>query len=121
MSNEKRLAIHIAGMYDGAEAAGRAQKDFETQFSRREAPESLPTWSPEESGELGIKDLRVGSGLAKSGSEAWRAVDQGAVSVDGPKVLDRQHRQAVGPPFVLRMGRKMVRVVPVSGGPGNSA
>jgi tyrosyl-tRNA synthetase len=98
-------------MYHGAGADERAQKDFETQFSRREAPESLPTWSPAAGAEHGIKDLLVGSGLAKSGSEAWRAVDQGAVSVDGTKITDRMHRQSVQAPFVLRMGRKMVRVV----------
>jgi len=118
MSIKKRLGARIARMYHGAEAAEGAQRDFETQFSRREAPESLPTWSPDKRGDLGIKDLLVGSGLAKSGSEAWRAVDQGAVSVDGAKILDRQHRQPVGAPFVLRMGRKMVRVVPAAGEDG---
>ena len=121
MSIKKRLGERIVRMYHGAGAAEGAQRDFETQFSRREAPESLPTWSPAQRGELGIKDLLVGSGLAKSGSEAWRAVDQGAVSVDGAKILDRQHRQRVEAPFVLRMGRKMVRVLPAAGGPGGGA
>jgi len=120
MTIKKRLGARLVRMYHGEAAATQAEKDFETQFSRREAPESLPTWSPEKSGELGIKDLLVGSGLAKSGSEAWRAVDQGAVSVDGAKILDRQHRQPVGSPFVLRMGRKMVRVVPASGEGGGA-
>lgn len=69
MSNKKRLGIHIVGIYNGAEAAGRAQKDFETRFSRREAPESLPTWSPEKSGELGIKAREERErGLARGGS-----------------------------------------------------
>jgi tyrosyl-tRNA synthetase len=121
MSIKKRLGVRIARMYHGVEAAEGAQRDFETQFSRREAPESLPTWSPEQRGDLGIKDLLVGSGLAKSGSEAWRAVDQGAVSVDGARILDRQHQQPVGAPFVLRMGRKMVRVVPAAGEDGDGA
>jgi tyrosyl-tRNA synthetase len=121
MTIKKKLGVRLVRMYHDEAAAEQAQRDFETQFSRREAPESLPTWSPEKSGELGIKDLLVGSGLAKSGSEAWRAVDQGAVSVDGAKILDRQHRQAVGAPFVLRMGRKMVRVVPASGEGGGAA
>jgi len=120
MSIKKRLGARIVRMYHGEPAAAQAQKDFEAQFSRREAPESLPTWSPGKGGELGIKDLLVGSGLAKSGSEAWRAVDQGAVSVDGAKIMDRQHRQAVGAPFVLRMGRKMIRVVPASGEGGGA-
>jgi tyrosyl-tRNA synthetase len=61
---------------------------------------------------LGIKDLLVKSGLAKSGSEAWRAVDQGAVSIDQTRVTDRNHRQPLTTPFVLRLGRKMVRIEP---------
>jgi tyrosyl-tRNA synthetase len=112
MTVKKRLGHCLVRMYHGADAADRAQHDFETQFSRKEAPESLPTWSPADPGELGIKDLLVGSGLAKSGSDAWRAVDQGAVSVDGTRIVDRHHRQPVDAPFVLRLGRRMVRVVP---------
>ena len=103
-------------MYHGAEAAASAQRDFETQFSRGEAPESLPIWTPEAAEPLGIKDLLVKSGLAKSGSDAWRAVDQGAVSIDGAKIVERTHRQALSSPFVLRLGRKMVRVVPPGAG-----
>ncbi|HKQ59400.1 MAG TPA: tyrosine--tRNA ligase [Candidatus Eisenbacteria bacterium] len=109
---KKRLGQRLVRMYHGAEAAERAQADFEAQFSRREAPESLPTWSPPDRDELGIKDLLVGSGLAKSGSDAWRAVDQGAVSIDGVKIGDRQHRQRMSGPFVLKLGRRMVRVQP---------
>jgi tyrosyl-tRNA synthetase len=116
MTVKQRLGHRLVRMYYDGEAAGRAQRDFETQFSRRAAPESLPTWSPADRGELGIKDLLVRSGLAKSGGDAWRAVDQGAVSVDGTKIVDRHHRQPVTAPFVLRLGRKMVRVTPAAGG-----
>lgn len=113
MDLKKRLAHRLVRMYHGDDAARRAQEGFEAQFSRREAPQDLPSWTPSGPAEsMGIKDLLVQSGLAKSGSEAWRAVDQGAVSVDGSKVLDRGHRQRLVGPFVLRLGRKMVRVVP---------
>jgi len=116
MTIKKRLGQRLVRMYHGAEAAASAQRDFETQFSRGEAPESLPIWTPEAAEPLGIKDLLVKSGLAKSGSDAWRAVDQGAVSIDGAKIVERTHRQALSSPFVLRLGRKMVRVVPPGAG-----
>ena len=118
---KQRLGHRLVRMYHGEDAAGRAERDFETQFSRHGTPESLPTWSPADPGELGIKDLLVRTGLAKSGSDAWRAVDQGAVSVDGAKILDRHHRQPVTAPFVLRLGRKMVRVTPAAVGGKTSA
>ncbi len=112
MTVKKRLGHRLVRMYHGAEAAQRAERDFEAQFSRREAPDTLPSWTPTGGGELGIKDLLVKSGLAKSGNDAWRAVDQGAVSIDGVKILDRHHRQPVTGTFVLRLGRKMVRINP---------
>ncbi|MEK7824499.1 MAG: tyrosine--tRNA ligase [Candidatus Eisenbacteria bacterium] len=118
MTVKKRLGHRLVRMYHGVEAAERAQRDFEAQFSRGEAPESLPSWTPEGSEDLGIKDLLVRSGLARSGSDAWRAVDQGAVSIDGTKIVDRNHRQPLAGPFVLRLGRKMVRVLPPRGGVG---
>ena len=114
MTLKKRLAARIVTLYHGVEAAGRAQEDFEAQFSRREIPADLPVWIAESEGAMGIKDLLVRAGLAKSGSEAWRAVDQGAVSIDQVRVSDRNHRQDVTKPFVLRLGRRMVRVKPPS-------
>jgi tyrosyl-tRNA synthetase len=118
MSVKKRLALWLVTMYHGAEAAERAQRDFEAQFSRREVPEDLPVWTADSAGAIGIKDLLVRSGLAKSGSDAWRAVDQGAVSVDQVRVSDRNHRQELGKPFVLRLGRRMIRVEPGRSGAG---
>ena len=112
MSIKKRLAGRIVTLYHGAEAAARAQRDFEAQFSRHEIPEDLPVWTADSAGAIGIKDLLVRAGLARSGSEAWRAVDQGAVSIDQVRVSDRNHRQELGQPFVLRLGRRMIRVHP---------
>jgi tyrosyl-tRNA synthetase len=116
MSVKKRLGHRLALMYHGEVGAERAQRDFEAQFSRGEAPESLRSWTPEGPEELRIKDLLVRSGLAKTGSDAWRAVDQGAVSIDGRRIVDRAHVQPMSGPFVLRLGRKMVRVLPAPTG-----
>jgi tyrosyl-tRNA synthetase len=112
MTAKKDLARRIVATYHGAAAAQQAQNDFEAQFSRREAPESVPVWVAGGREEMGIKDLLVRSGLAASGSAAWRAVDQGAVSVDGTRITDRNHRQNMLQPFTLRLGRRMVRVEP---------
>ena len=115
MSIKKRLAGRIVTLYHGAEAARRAQQNFEAQFGRREIPADLPVWTADSAGEMGIKDLLVRSGLARTGSEAWRAVDQGAVSIDQTRVSDRNHRQSLEAAFVLRLGRRMIRVEPRAG------
>ena len=112
MQVKKQLGHRIAAMYHGAAAADRAQADFEQQFSRKGVPEDIARWSAPQADALGIKDLLVQTGLATSGSAAWRAVDQGAVSIDGVKISDRGHRQSLQTQFVLRLGRKMIRVEP---------
>jgi tyrosyl-tRNA synthetase len=113
MTLKKNLAHRIVRMYHGGEAADRAQRAFEEQFQSRGVPDDLPEWSPEPSvREMGIKDLLVKAGLARSGSEAWRKVDEGAVAIDQVRIKDRVHRQSLVSPFVLQLGRRMVRVVP---------
>ena len=111
MEIKQRLAARIVRMYHGEEAAARAARDFDAQFRRRDVPEDLAVHRVA-AGEIGIKDLLVATGLAASGSAAWRAVDQGAVSIDGARITDRRHVQKVAAPIVVRLGRKMVRVEP---------
>ncbi len=120
MGIKKQLAERLVRMYHGPGPSEQARRDFEAQFSRREIPDNLPEWSAPGPGQMGIKDLLVATGLAASGSAAWRGVEQGAVSVDGVKITDRLHRQDVGAPFVLRLGRRMVRVLPSGGTPAKA-
>jgi tyrosyl-tRNA synthetase len=111
MSVKQRLAARIVRMYHGEEAAAQAARDFDAQFRRRDVPENLEV-RVIPGGEIGIKDLLVATGLAASGSAAWRAVDQGAVSIDGARITDRHHLQRLAAPIVVRLGRKMLRVEP---------
>jgi tyrosyl-tRNA synthetase len=115
MGIKQRLAARIVRMYHGEDAAARAARDFDAQFRRRDVPEDLAV-RVVPAGEMGIKDLLVAAGLAASGSAAWRAVDQGAVSIDGARITDRRHVQRLTDPIVVRLGRKMVRVEPVPRG-----
>jgi tyrosyl-tRNA synthetase len=110
MTLKKRLAHRIVVLYHGETAAARAQADFDTQFQKKGVPEDLPVVRIDTDKAMGIKDLLVAAKLAKSGSEAWRQVDQGAVSLDGVKITDRNFRWEPSGPAVLRVGRKMVRV-----------
>lgn len=115
MSVKQRLAARIVRMYHGEEAAAQAARDFDAQFRRRDVPENLEV-RVIPGGEIGIKDLLVATGLAASGSAAWRAVDQGAVSIDGARITDRHHLQRLAEPIVVRLGRKMLRVEPAPRG-----
>jgi tyrosyl-tRNA synthetase len=54
------------------------------------------------------------AGLAASNSEANRKIQEGAVKVDGNKVLDREARLAPGPEYLLQLGSRRFARVQVS-------
>ncbi len=116
---KQRLGERIATMYHGPEAAARARKDFETQFSRREVPEDLEQFGREallgataKAGSPNIVDFAVASGIAPSRSAARRLVDQGAVDLDGKPVKGWDTPVDPDTAHVLRAGRKMKRYLP---------
>ena len=116
MLGKKRLASRIVELYHGPEAALQAQRDFEAQFSRREAPEQLETFGRADVERVAaggmaprIVEFVVAAGLAGSKGAARRLVEQGAVSIDGERVESTTVAPEAGAPFVLRVGRRMKR------------
>src|SRR5262245_20462756 len=115
MMIKKRLGERIVSLYHGVEAAVRARKDFEAQFSRKEVPDDLEEFGPEAisaGSRASIVDLAVASGIASSRSAARRLVEQGAVDLDGVKVEAWDAPVDIGKAHILRIGRKMKRYVP---------
>lgn len=105
------LARIVTTFYNGAEAVAQAEKDWETQFSDGGVPEDLPEYTVESPAE--IMELLKQTGLAKSGGEARRKIDEGAVQVDGQKVREiklRVTQEQLEKGFVLKLGRKMFRI-----------
>jgi tyrosyl-tRNA synthetase len=119
MLGKKRLAARIVALYHGDEAAALAQRDFEAQFSRREAPERLETFGAADVARVAgggmaprIVEFVVAAGLAPSKGAARRLVEQGAVSIDGARAPSTELAPAIDRPFVLRVGRRMKRYEP---------
>ena len=55
----------------------------------------------------------VQAGIVSSNSEAIRKIKEGAVKIDGQKVVDFQKEYTFDKPVVLQLGsRKFVRIVP---------
>jgi tyrosyl-tRNA synthetase len=103
------LASIIVADFHGADAAHAAAQDFERRFSKRQVPEGVEE-RPMLRGTT-IEHLLLEAGLAQSGSDASRKVQQGAVRIDGEKLM--QPRTAIDRPgpFVLQVGRQLCRVV----------
>jgi tyrosyl-tRNA synthetase len=77
------LAHRLVTRLHGEEAATRAEADFETKFRRRDIPADI------EEREVMRGDLPgalVETGLAKSGGDARRLIEQGGVRINNEKV-----------------------------------
>lgn len=114
MTIKKALGRAIITTYGHTEAdALRAEEKWVSQFSRGEVPEDVPDVTVH-AAELPMPaaKLLVATGLAASGSEARRLIEQGGFTVDGEKVSDPKAELTVTAGQILKAGkRKYGRVV----------
>jgi tyrosyl-tRNA synthetase len=109
MEAKKRLAREVVRMYHGAEAAERAQEEFERVHSQRALPEEIPDLLVPESalkdGKLWIVRavaLLIGSGTG----EARRLIQGGGVSLNGQRVTDVDMEFPLAGGEILQVGRR---------------
>ena len=102
------FAKEIVARFHGASAADRAETDFATRFRDGAAPDEMPEKAVTD-GHI-LKALKE-AGLVPSTTEATRMVEQGAVRIDGEKVVDRNLQLARGKAHVVQVGkRKFARI-----------
>jgi tyrosyl-tRNA synthetase len=101
------LGQEIVARFHSPRAADQALRDFEARFRQGEAPEQMPHFTFALQGKAGIavSALLKQAGLAPSGSEAIRAIEQGGVRIDGQRVEDRSLVLATGT-YVLQLGKR---------------
>lgn len=107
-----RFAREIVARFHGAQAAARAEEDFDQRFREGVLPEDMPevTVSAPAGGIL-IGHLLKLAGLTPSTSEAQRLIEQGGVKLDGERVSDKALRLAAGRTLVAQVGkRKFARI-----------
>ncbi len=107
------LAEEIVGRFHDPASATAAREQFIARFSQKTQPTDLPLQflSCADAGGLKLAAALKEAGLAASNSEANRKIQEGAVRVDGNKVVDRERRLAPGAEYVLQLGpRKFARV-----------
>jgi tyrosyl-tRNA synthetase len=85
MALKKRLAREIVAQLYDEQAANEAEANFTRVHQERELPEEIKKGTS--SGEP-LLDYMVRNNLAKSRSEARRLIEQGAVDVNGEKIID---------------------------------
>ncbi|HXH65391.1 MAG TPA: tyrosine--tRNA ligase [Mariprofundaceae bacterium] len=107
MEAKKQLAAMIVDRFHGDGAGELAREGFESQFSKGELPDDIPQAElTAEDGGVWVVHALTRTGLTQSNGEAIRLIQQGALSIDGEKVGDRDLRLAAGAGYLIRLGKR---------------
>jgi tyrosyl-tRNA synthetase len=80
---KRRLAREIVSLYWGADSARSAEDHFDTIHRRGETPSDIALVRLPEGDPVSLPTALREAGLVKSGGEARRLIEQGAVKIDG--------------------------------------
>jgi len=117
---KRRLAAEIVAWLRGSRAATRAERAFGKVFAAGKMPgrEALlqaaktVEFPASRAGEkVWVSTLLVQAGLARSSSEARRAVEEGGVWLEDRKVTDPQEEIHISDGLLLRVGKRRVAVL----------
>ncbi|GAB1353946.1 tyrosine--tRNA ligase [Erysipelotrichia bacterium] len=104
-----RLARQITAQYHGAEAAAGAEAEFEKMFGKSgdglpDNIEEVTVAAPAEG--LPLMKILTVTGMAESGGEARRLLQQGGVKIDQVKETDGQKMFKPGADFIVQAGKR---------------
>lgn len=105
-----RLAFAVASFYHGEKQARAAQENFEKKFGKKSGAIRPDYVLKIKSGSHGLADVLVAARLAASKSEARRKIKEGAVEVDGRRIVDEKARINLKKGSLLRLGKRFARV-----------
>ncbi|MDD4601603.1 Tyrosine--tRNA ligase [bioreactor metagenome] len=108
-----RLAHMLVRLYHGKEAADLAQAEFVKVFQHRDLPTDIPEVMFSSNDEaIWLPKVLVQCGLATSNSEAKRAIQAGAVKLDGEKVTDGDAKIILNHNMIIQNGkRKFAKII----------
>lgn len=110
-SYKVRLAQEIVERFHGYAATQKALENFETRFQRGAIPDEMDEVVLNVGGGCAIANLLKEAGLTKSTSDSLRMIKQGAVKINGEKVVDPKLIIATASKQVYQVGkRKFARV-----------
>jgi len=107
MEAKKQLATRIVARFHGQDTGQAARDGFEKQFAKKEIPDDIPEASlAAEDGQLWLIKAMSQTGMVASNGEGMRLVKQGAVSVDGEKISDKDFNLSAGQRYLLKCGKR---------------
>ena len=107
---KRNLARHIVSLYYNDEIANEAQKKFDDLFIKKNIPDDINEYKVNKPEKL--VHIMLGNNLIKSNGDAKRMIKQGAVKLNGEKVLDPLLVIKSGEKYILKVGkRKFLRII----------
>ncbi|MBI2620505.1 MAG: tyrosine--tRNA ligase [Ignavibacteriales bacterium] len=104
---KRRLARTLVEMYHHAEAAAKAEEEFDTIFIDKNVPDEIEEFTLKAGNGLHtVVALLTRTRLASSNSDARRLIEQGGVSIDGEKVTDLNAPVPRKKEFILKVGKR---------------
>jgi len=99
------LGQEVVARFIGEEEAKAASEEFTRIFAQGDLPDEIPeVVVPAE--EIGLLNLMVDAGLAKSNGEARRLVKQGAVRINDEKISDERAQIMPEDGMIIRSGKR---------------
>ena len=101
------LAIEIVSRFHDMNLAESAKGEFIARFQKGAVPSEMPEHALEASdGVMGIAHILKNAGLVTSTSEAFRMIKQGAVRIDGERVIDKDCNISSGSTHIYQVGKR---------------
>jgi tyrosyl-tRNA synthetase len=119
MKAKKDLARRIVSDFHSEQAAREAEDNWTKQFQKHETPDAVQECNVRfceiasaASGDNAVRidKLLVACGLSPSGTDAQRKIKEKAVHIEDRVVETPTYRGELPNPFLLRLGRRMLRV-----------
>jgi len=102
------LGREIVARFHSQQEANEAAEEFDRVFKSKELPDEMETvnvaW--DEAGEAWLCKALLEAKVIPSTSEGIRLIKQGAITVDGEKIADKDHRIKKGGEKVVKVGKK---------------
>jgi tyrosyl-tRNA synthetase len=99
------LGQAVVKRFIGEDEAKNASEEFTRIFAQKELPDEIPEVTVP-AGEIGLLNLMVQAGLAKSNGEARRLIKQGAVRINDEKISDESAQIVLEDGMVIRSGKR---------------
>ena len=103
------LAEEIVDRFHGEGSGSKAKDEFINRFQKGKLPEKVEAISLViEGSSMTLPRVLKESSMAKSTSEAIRLIEQGAVKVEGEKVLKKDFPLSKGTAYLLQVGKRKI-------------